>query len=144
SRATATLYAGLQLILPGETAPAHRHSPAALRFMLEGEGAYTAVGGERTTMRFGDFVMTPSWAFHDHGNEGDGPCIWLDGLDVPIVRFLEATFSEEYNDQRQTLTRPEGDSLARFGAGLLPLNAASRYGQATPIFNYPYERTRSA
>lgn len=145
SRATATIYAGLQLILPGEVAPAHRHTASALRFMLEGEGAFTAVGGERTTMRAGDFVITPNWAFHDHGNEGTGPCAWLDGLDLPIVSYFEAMFSEEYNDKSQGLTRPEGDALARFGSGLLPLNdTGHRYGLTTPIFNYPYERTREA
>jgi gentisate 1,2-dioxygenase len=92
SRATATLYAGVQLIMPGETAPAHRHTPSALRFMLEGEGAFTAVGGERTTMRAGDFVITPSWAWHDHGNEGSDPCAWLDGLDIPMVGFSKRCF----------------------------------------------------
>ena len=144
SRATATLYAGVQLIMPGETAPAHRHTPSALRFMLEGEHGFTAVGGERTTMREGDFVITPAWAWHDHGNEGDGPVAWMDGLDIPMLGFFEAVFSEEYNDMRQTVTRPEGDSLARFGESLLPLHAESRYGLTSPIFNYPYERTRAA
>jgi gentisate 1,2-dioxygenase len=144
SRTTSTLYAGIQLIMPGETAPAHRHTPSALRFMLEGEGAFTAVGGERTTMRPGDFVITPAWAFHDHGNEGNGPCAWMDGLDIPVVSFFETIFSEDHNDQRQTVTRPEGDSLARFGEGLLPLDGGSRYGLTTPIFNYPYERTRDS
>jgi gentisate 1,2-dioxygenase len=144
SRATATMYAGIQLIMPGETAPAHRHTPSALRFMLEGEGAITVVGGERTTMRRGDFVITPSWAWHDHGNEGNQPCIWLDGLDLPLVQFFEAGFNEHYNDDRQSIVRPEGDSMARYGSGLLPLDAASRYGLTTPIFNYPYARTRAA
>lgn len=144
SRTTSTLYSGYQLIMPGETAPAHRHTASALRFMLEGEGAFTAVGGERTTMRAGDFVITPAWAYHDHGNDGTEPCAWLDGLDLPIVGFFETGFSEGYNDKRQTLTRPEGDSLARFGEGLMPINAESRYGLNSPIFNYPYERTREA
>ncbi len=144
SRATATMYAGLQLIMPGETAPAHRHTPSALRFMLEGEGAFTAVGGERTPMRRGDFIITPSWAYHDHGNEGSAPCAWLDGLDLPLVAFFEAGFNEHYNDERQSIVRPEGDSLARFGSGMLPLKPESRYGLTTPIFNYPYARTREA
>lgn len=144
SRATATMYAGLQLIMPGETAPAHRHTPSALRFMLEGTGAFTAVGGERTTMRRGDFIITPSWAYHDHGNEGSDPCAWLDGLDLPLVSFFEAGFNEHYNDERQSIVRPEGDALARFGSGMLPLRPESRYGLTTPIFNYPYERTREA
>lgn len=144
SKTTATLYAGIQLIMPGETAPAHRHTPSALRFMIEGTGGFTAVGGERTTMREGDLVITPQWAWHDHGNDGDGPVAWLDGLDIPMVAFFEAIFSEEHNAMRQQIGRPEGDSLARYGQGLLPLGAASPYGVTSPIFNYPYERTREA
>src|SRR3954463_12634652 len=86
---TQSLYAGLQLILPGEIAPAHRHTQSALRFVIEGSGAYTAVDGERTMMHPGDFVITPSWTWHDHGHEGSGnggskPVVWLDGLDIPI------------------------------------------------------------
>src|SRR5208283_1254321 len=68
SSITQSLFAGLQLILPGEVAPSHRHTQSALRFVVEGEGAYTAVDGERCTMHPGDFLITPSWTFHDHGN----------------------------------------------------------------------------
>ncbi|MFP1683934.1 gentisate 1,2-dioxygenase [Alloalcanivorax sp. C16-1] len=144
SRATPSLYAGLQLILPGETAPAHRHTPSALRFLIEGERGYTSVGGERTTMREGDFVITPAWAWHDHGNDGDEPVIWLDGLDIPVISYFESVFSDPHEESRQPLSRPEGDSLARYGQNLLPINARSPYGPTTPIFNYPYERTRDA
>lgn len=144
SRTTSTLYAGLQLIRPGETAPAHRHTPSALRLLVEGEQGFTAVGGERTTMREGDFVITPSWAWHDHGNEGDDPVIWLDGLDIPTLQYFEAIFAEHHDASRQDIGRPEGDSMARFGSGLLPLDATSPYGATSPIFNYPYERTREA
>ena len=97
---THTLYAGLQLILPGEVAPAHRHSQAALRFVMEGEGAYTAVNGERVAMQRGDFIITPSWSWHDHGG-GTSPVIWMDGLDVPLVRFLHAEFREEHHQKAQ-------------------------------------------
>src|SRR5438105_14484067 len=113
---THTLYAGLQLILPGEVAPSHRHSQSALRFVLEGNGAYTAVDGERTTMHPGDFIITPSWTFHDHGNPGGEPVIWLDGLDVRIVRTFAAQFHEPFPEDVQPVTRGEGASLARFGA----------------------------
>ena len=82
---TPTLYAGLQLILPGEVAPSHRHTQSALRFIVEGKGAFTAVDGERTTMHEGDFILTPPWRWHDHGNLGNEPVVWLDGLDLPIV-----------------------------------------------------------
>jgi gentisate 1,2-dioxygenase len=73
SRITGSLYAGLQLILPGEVAHCHRHTQSAIRFVLETTGAYTAVNGERTTMHKGDFILTPSWTYHDHGNTTDTP-----------------------------------------------------------------------
>ena len=76
--------------------------------MIEGEGAFTVVGGERTTMRRGDFVITPAWAFHDHGNQGHEPCAWLDGLDIHVVSFFETMFSEEYNDQKSDYSAPGG------------------------------------
>ena len=82
SRVTTSLYAGVQLVLPGEVAPAHRHTQSALRFVLEGEGAHTAVNGEKTIMHYGDFVITPQMAWHDHGNETQDPMFWLDGLDI--------------------------------------------------------------
>ena len=144
SRATATLYAGIQLVLPGEIAPAHRHTASALRFVLESGGGFTAVGGERTTMRTGDFVITPSWAWHDHGNESGAPIMWMDILDLPMVNFFEAGFSEHHNALTQSIGRPEGDALARYGAGLLPLEGTSPFGQTSPIFNYPFDRTRAA
>src|SRR6202795_3926851 len=68
SKATNTLFAGIQMILPGEVAPAHRHVAAAIRFVLDGEGAYTAVDGEKAYMAPGDFVITANWAPYAHGN----------------------------------------------------------------------------
>jgi gentisate 1,2-dioxygenase len=140
---TQSLYAGLQLILPGEVAPAHRHTQSALRFVIEGSGAYTAVDGERTYMQPGDFVITPSWTWHDHGNETDAPMVWLDGLDIPLVRFLDAGFAEAANSASQDVTRPAGDSLARYGQNLLPVDWTPE-GKNSPIFNYPYDRSREA
>lgn len=144
SRATSTLYAGIQIVLDGEVAPAHRHTASALRFVLESSGGFTAVGGERTTMRVGDFVITPSWAWHDHGNSSGAPIMWMDILDLPMVNFFEGGFSEHHNDQTQSIGRPEGDALARYGAGLLPLDDTGPFGRTSPIFNYPFERTRAA
>ena len=143
ARITTSLYAGLQLILPGEVAPAHRHTQSALRFVMEGEGAYTAVNGERTTMHEGDFIITPSWTWHDHGNDGDAPMVWLDGLDIPVLQFLDASFVEQWPNDSQPVTRPEGDSLARYGQGLLPVDHDQR-GHTSPVFNYPFARTREA
>jgi gentisate 1,2-dioxygenase len=140
---THSLFAGLQLILPGEVAPAHRHSQSALRFVIEGQGAYTAVDGERTYMSPGDFIITPSWTWHDHGNDSDEPMVWLDGLDIPLVALLDASFMEPGNAETQMVTKPVGDSLARYGSGLLPLDWRPQ-GRTSPVFNYPYARTREA
>jgi gentisate 1,2-dioxygenase len=116
---------------------------SALRMVIEGQGAYTAVDGERTTMHPGDFIITPSWTFHDHGNPGDGPVVWLDGLDIPMVAFFDTGFAERFPQDSQPVAKPEGDALSRYGANLLPLEYEA--GSATtPIFNYPYARTREA
>ena len=143
SQVTHSLYAGLQLILPGEVARAHRHAASALRFILEGSGAYTAVDGERTYMKPGDFVITPSWTFHDHGNTTDTPMVWLDGLDVPIVNLLDTSFLERSEADSQDETREPGDSLARYGSGLMPVDWKPKT-RTSPVFTYPYERTRDA
>jgi gentisate 1,2-dioxygenase len=144
SAVTQSLYAGLQLILPGEVAPSHRHTQSALRFIVEGSGAYTAVQGERTTMRPGDFIITPSWTWHDHGHEADAPVVWLDGLDIPMLRFFDAGFAENDTSRSQKVERAEGASFARFGHNMAPVRHESPYGQTSPIFSYPYERSREA
>jgi len=144
SRATTTLYAGVQLVLPGEVAAAHRHTASALRFVLESKGGHTSVGGERTMMMQGDFVITPSWAWHDHGNHTDAPIVWMDILDLPMVNFFETGFAQHHNDTEQEIFRPEDDALSRFGAGMLPLVTDAPFGQTSPIFNYPYIRSRAA
>ena len=143
SQITGSLYAGLQLVLPGEITPTHRHTMSAIRFILESSGGYTAVDGERTIMHAGDFILTPSWTYHDHGNPGDVPVVWLDGLDVPIVNLFDTSFAERHPDERQPNTIAEGDALARYGANLLPVDYAPAR-LSSPIFNYPYSRSREA
>ena len=143
SQITPTLYAGVQLVMPGETAPTHRHSASALRFVLEsGDGAYTAVDGERTTMHAGDFILTPSWTYHDHGNPGGAPAIWLDGLDIPMVNLFSASFAEHHPDETQPVTRPEGDALTRYGRALMPVDFTP--GRRSPLLSYPYAESRDA
>ena len=143
SRITHSLYAGLQLVLPGEVAPAHRHSQSALRFILSGDGAYTAVEGERVTMHAGDFIITPSWSWHDHGNPSDEPIIWMDVLDIPVVELLDAQFMEKFQNETQMTTRTGGESFARYGQTMLPLNYRPR-SKTSPLFWYPYARSREA
>ncbi|HEX7890575.1 MAG TPA: gentisate 1,2-dioxygenase [Ramlibacter sp.] len=144
SAITQSLYAGLQLILPGEVAPSHRHTQSALRFIVEGSGAYTAVDGERTTMKPGDFIITPSWTWHDHGHESDGPVVWLDGLDIPMIRFFDAGFAQNDTSKSQQVTRTEGSSFTQYGHNMAPVRSTSPYGKSSPIFSYPYERSREA
>jgi gentisate 1,2-dioxygenase len=104
--ASNTLVANIQIVMPGEIARAHRHSGAALRFIVEGRGGYTVVNGERVPMFPGDLVLTPNWSWHDHANDTDAPMIWLDGLDTPLVRMLEAGFYEEHPRERQDFGAP--------------------------------------
>ncbi|MSQ55643.1 MAG: gentisate 1,2-dioxygenase [Betaproteobacteria bacterium] len=138
---TRSLYAGLQLILPGEIAPSHRHTQSALRFIVEGKGAYTAVDGERTTMHPGDFIITPSWTWHDHGNPGKEPVVWIDGLDINITQLFGAQFMEVFPEESQPVSRREGDSYERYGNNLAPLGPLPD-SKTSPIFNYPYARSR--
>ena len=144
SRITPSLYAGLQLILPGEIAPSHRHTQTALRFVVEGQGAYTAVEGERATMSEGDFIITPNWGWHDHGSDVAEPVVWLDGLDIPMLQFFEAGFAENGDASRQAVVHAEGRSGARWGHNLAPLRETFRDGNASPIFSYPYSRSRES
>jgi gentisate 1,2-dioxygenase len=134
---TRTLYACLQLILPGETAPEHRHTLSALRLILEGEGAYTTVDGERVPMGFGDFIITPAWSWHGHGHDGDKPMVWLDGLDNGLMLALDTTFFEP--SRGKVNARPEL-SDARYGANMLPMD---RHGGGR-LLRWPFAASRAA
>jgi gentisate 1,2-dioxygenase len=136
---TDTLYAGLQLILPGEVARAHRHTSFALRFIVEGEGAYTAVGGEKVTMGRGDLVLTPSFEFHDHGNESDRPMVWLDGLDIPLFHFFPANFAEPWREPRFPSEPAPPDSRLRFPWAPMQARLDAAGGNA----ELPYEDKRA-
>ncbi len=109
---TDTIYAGLQLVMPNEIAPAHRHTAFAMRFIIEGKGGFTAVHGRRIKMQRGDVILTPTMNWHDHGKDGSGPMIWLDGLDLPNFVHFPVHFVEHYQAPRypaedvDTLTSP--------------------------------------
>jgi gentisate 1,2-dioxygenase len=102
ARATDTLWAAVQMVLPGEIAPPHRHTAAALRFIIEGDRGYTVVDGDRCDMEVGDFLLTPAWTWHEHGNDGEAPMLWLDGLDLPVVGQLRALFADRPEDTEDT------------------------------------------
>jgi gentisate 1,2-dioxygenase len=143
--ATQTLFAGIQLIMPGECAPTHRHSPSALRVIVEGNGAYTTVNGEKTLMEPGDYVTTPTWTWHDHGNETAQPMMWLDILDMPFVLYLNGMFYEEYGHghEVQPLVRELEDSQLRYNRGLRPHRDPFN-GNYSPVLNYRYRDVRES
>src|SRR5579863_4105414 len=145
--ASNTLVANIQIVMPGEIARAHRHSGAALRLIIEGRGGYTVVNGERVPMAPGDLVLTPNWSWHDHANDTDAPMIWLDGLDTPLVRMLEAGFYEEYHQERQELNAPVNASewhypMSEMRAALQRLAVANTGGAGEGvILEYTNRRT---
>jgi gentisate 1,2-dioxygenase len=138
---TNTMIAAIQLLLPGEVARAHRHTPTAIRFIMEGAGGYTAVDGERVSMAPGDLILTPSWAWHDHGNETDRPVVWMDGLDVPLVQAVNAMFFQMYARPQVPLTKPDNTSAHLYGhVGLSPTWVKER-PQSSPLLLYAWETT---
>jgi gentisate 1,2-dioxygenase len=139
---TNTLIAAIQLLLPGETARAHRHTPTAIRFIMEGAGGYTAVDGERVYMAPGDLVLTPSWAWHDHGNETDHPVVWMDGLDVPLVQALNAMFFQLHDQPQFPLTRPHNASVALHGHVSLSPTWVKERPRSSPLLLYSWATTR--
>ena len=143
--ATATLYAAMQLILPGESARAHRHSPAAIRFIVEGSSAYTCVDGEKVSMAPGDLVLTPPMVWHDHGNEGNEPVMWLDGLDIPLLLSLQCMFFEEFDGPAQPITMPRERSERLYGRCLFPASETFRAARPhSPVWSYRWSVAREA
>ncbi len=142
SATTNTLLAGLQLIMPGEIAPSHRHTPAALRFIIESQGAYTSVNGERADMTPGDLILTPSWCWHDHCHEGQDPVVWLDVLDLPLVRAIGSRFVEHYPEQRVPERARSDENFYRYGMNMAPVSGDRSV--KTSLLRYPFERAREA
>lgn len=128
--AAGTLWGGLQCLGPGETAPAHRHTPGAIRFVLTGRGVWTTVNGDRCDMRPGDLVLTPSWFWHDHTNSADQNMFWFDGLDLPMVEALDAIFYEQYPEFAQPA--PGHNASEQAFAGSLARYTESAVNAAAP------------
>ncbi len=141
---TSTLYLGLQLLLPGETAPAHKHTPSAARIIVEGEGAYTVVDGEKLPMHEGDLILTPGGCWHDHGHSGKGPVIWLDALDLPLFVYLDGSYAVEAPLQSPR-NRPDASEVEYRAAGLAPVRRRDRPNPvAYPMMRFPWARTEAA
>lgn len=140
-QASSAIYLGMQLLLPGEWAPAHRHTPNAVRMIVEGEGAYTTVDGEKLPMARGDLILTPTGLWHEHGHDGDQPVVWLDVLDLPLAYYLEVSY--HVDGPRQAVTGSGGAGLQARG-GLLPTPLFERRRAAYPMLRYPWADARAA
>jgi gentisate 1,2-dioxygenase len=116
---------------------------AALRLIIEAGGGYTVVNGDAVPMQPGDLILTPGWTWHDHANDSDGPVIWLDGLDVPMVTALEAAFQENYPSETQAIGEEFDLSMGRYGAGgLRPSWGEAPYAGHSPLMHYPWSQVR--
>jgi|SRR5579862_124360 len=139
------LYSGLQVMAPGECASSHRHSASALRFIMEGAGAFTNVDGHKMTLGRNDFVLTPNGTWHEHGVDADGTvCIWQDGLDIPLVNALEANFYEVHPELRQAVTHPVDDSAALWGARAMRPAETAWTKPHSPLLKYEWGPTYEA
>jgi gentisate 1,2-dioxygenase len=144
--ATPTLWGAVQYLNPGEHAGAHRHTPGAIRFVLEGDGVYTTVNGDACDMHPGDLILTPNWNWHDHNSTSDRPMIWFDGLDMPTVSALDAIFLENYPDELLQPVQTRNRSQRQYPAnGLLPAGASAPPGPGhSPLLAYRWADTDAA
>ena len=140
-QASAAMYLGMQLLLPGEWAPSHRHTPNAVRMVVEGEGAWSTVGGEKCEMRRGDLILTPTGLWHEHGHDGSEPVVWLDVLDLPLVYYLEASYHVDSGRQQ---VKPGRGERAYARGGVVPTAVFERSQKAYPLLRYPWADTRAA
>jgi gentisate 1,2-dioxygenase len=135
------MYLGMQLLLPREWAPAHRHTPNAVRMIVEGAGATTTVNGEKCPMERGDLILTPTGQWHEHEHDGDQPVVWLDVLDLPLIYYAEASYAVE--GRRQAVKAGRGDQAYARG-GVVPTPFFERGREAYPMLRYPWAEARAA
>lgn len=139
--ASHTLTANVQMVLPGEIAPSHRHTTAAIRFIIEGTAAITIVNGEPVSMSPGDLVLTPGWCWHGHTSDADGPVLWMDCLDRPVVAALKQSLQQQFPAELQETTKSEGESSALYGAKHLRRVGVRPLSPISPVFSYPWAET---
>ena len=140
-QASPAIYLGMQLLLRGEWAPSHRHTPNAVRMVVEGEGAWTTVDGEKCMMSRGDLILTPTGLWHEHGHDGQEPVVWLDVLDLPLVYYMEASYHINGDRQKQIVGR--GDRAYARG-GVLPTPVFQRTNKRYPMLRYSWVDVKAA
>ena len=145
SAAVGLLYTGIQIMNPGESMTAHRHAASALRFVIEGSGAWTIVDGDRLQVGPNDFAITPNGTWHEHGNEADDNfVIWQDGLDIPLVNALDANFYQVHPELHQVPGKVPNTSILMHGSGILKPARRSWTKPYSPLLGFPWDVTREA
>jgi len=140
---TPSIYIGLQLIKPGEVAPNHYHSPSAVRLVIEGNGGYTIVCGEKLPMEPGDLILTPPGLWHEHGHEGTEPVIWMDALDLPLIYNMESSYCIEGTPQN-IINEPDSSLTTFRRSGLLDYETLNRQRGNYPLLRFPWKEVREA
>lgn len=140
---TPTIYVGLQLIKPGEVAPNHKHTPSAVRLVVEGSGGYTSVRGEKLPMEPGDLILTPPGLWHEHGHEGSDPVVWMDALELPLIYSMEASYCIE-GEKQQISDQADASQTAFRRSGLLAYETLSRHKDPYPLLRFPWKEVKAS
>lgn len=142
---TTNLTSGLQTLLPGEVARAHRHTLQAIRFVMQGSGAETRVNDQRCAMHEGDLILTPAWTWHEHTHPGQGRVVWFDGLDLPLGRYLDIEFFELAEPDALSVDpqTPPAVTLRQDAVAMLPDGFDGDSGSQNP-FRYSWARAQAA
>jgi gentisate 1,2-dioxygenase len=152
---TSTMRCAVSIYNPGDVAPVHIHTPNASRTILSDKGGYTTIEGERCEASRGDLILTPNGTWHDHGNDGAEPVVWIDVLDFPLMEFLDCVWLDEAfsgetqgNSRSQPVTLPASYSHKLYGqGGLVPSFVAHRRGfgrDTSPLLHYRGADAREA
>lgn len=142
--ATPTLWAAIQWLNAGEIAPAHRHTSQAIRFIIDGSGSYSTVEGDKVYLERGDLVLTPQWLWHDHGSESGERAVWLDGLDIPLTNYLDASFFEPHPAAQQAIDATLNGTVLKYGQGNLRPAWERHHVEHPPMFAYKWAETERA
>jgi gentisate 1,2-dioxygenase len=142
--ATETLWAAVQWLNGKEVAPAHRHTPQAIRFIIDGAGSYSTVEGDKVYLERGDLVLNPPLLWHDHGSESDERAIWIDGLDIPLTKYLNANFFEPMHKDVQEVNTVKNYSILKYGSGTLKPAWEREKPTYPPISTFKWAKTEQA
>jgi gentisate 1,2-dioxygenase len=142
--ATPTLWAAIQWLNGREVAPAHRHTAQAVRFIIDGSGAYSTVEGDKVSLDRGDMVLNPPWFWHDHGSDSDEHAVWMDGLDIPLNNYLDASFFENYSGDVQEVTKVLDGTVLKYGVGQLRPAWEPRSEAYPPMSTFKWADTERA